>query len=326
MVEEPHPIMDGKTHRIKDVSDKGPQSAGFYVVHMDGHPAGYIKNNRTQEEINWKSKGYALDADKKAQLLVVATQKKLDRDLERKKMEEKVEKEIIELFTRLRPVEQQTAYLKAKDIPVMAGIYTDAAGQITCVPVHDASGKVHSVQTIDGSGQKRFLQGGRKESYFHAVGGMAALEKAPAIVIAEGYSTAATIASVLGYATVAAFDNGNLPSVALALRDKFPDKPFLIACDNDLHLKTRGINPGVEKGTEAAKLVQAGIVVPVFSPDEQAKASKDYKDFNDLAVKSAIGKEGAKKQLQIAVTQIISKHQEELVQRKTLQKSMSLKC
>ena len=170
------------------------------------------------------------------------------------------------------------------------------------------------------------MQGGRKESYFHAVGGMAALEKAPAIVIAEGYSTAATIASVLGYATVAAFDNGNLPSVALALRDKFPDKPFLIACDNDLHLKTRGINPGVEKGTEAAKLVQAGIVVPVFSPDEQAKASKDYKDFNDLAVKSAIGKEGAKKQLQIAVTQIISKHQEELVQRKTLQKSMSLKC
>ena len=66
--------------------------------------------------------------------------------------------------------------------------------------------------------------------------GLLTLQKAPAIVIGEGYATADTLSQALGYATVAAFDSGNLPSVASLLRDKFPDKPFIIAGDNDLHL------------------------------------------------------------------------------------------
>ncbi|WP_232216296.1 DUF5710 domain-containing protein [Methylobacter marinus] len=42
-----HPIMDGKKHRIGVEGDKKGEEAGFYVGHLDGHPAGYIKNNRT---------------------------------------------------------------------------------------------------------------------------------------------------------------------------------------------------------------------------------------------------------------------------------------
>jgi phage/plasmid primase-like uncharacterized protein len=54
-------------------------------------------------------------------------------------------------------------------------------------------------------------------------------------VIGEGYATVDTLSQALGFPTVAAFDSGNLPSVATLLREKFPDKPIIIAGDNDLH-------------------------------------------------------------------------------------------
>ena len=54
-VEGLHPVMDGQTHRIKVEGDREGAASGFYVAHLDGRPAGYIKNNRTGEELRWKS-------------------------------------------------------------------------------------------------------------------------------------------------------------------------------------------------------------------------------------------------------------------------------
>ena len=34
---------------------------GFYVGHLDGHPAGRIINNKTGADITWKSLGYTLN-------------------------------------------------------------------------------------------------------------------------------------------------------------------------------------------------------------------------------------------------------------------------
>src|SRR5208283_4721116 len=51
LVADAHPIMDGKPHRIGVSGDKKGEQAGFYVAYLDGHPAGYIKNNRTGVEI-----------------------------------------------------------------------------------------------------------------------------------------------------------------------------------------------------------------------------------------------------------------------------------
>lgn len=50
-----HPIMDGKPHRIPAEGDKIGQKAIFYVGHLDGVPAGYIKNNRSGAELKWRS-------------------------------------------------------------------------------------------------------------------------------------------------------------------------------------------------------------------------------------------------------------------------------
>src|SRR6202022_4071452 len=108
----------------------------------------------------------------------------------------------------------------------------DRYGKNTYIPAIDIDGKQWTMQYIRADGTKRFAKGSRKEGCFHAVGGLEAIGRVPAVVISEGYATAASVAEALGHATVAAFDSGNLTVVAKALREKFPDKPFLIAGDN----------------------------------------------------------------------------------------------
>src|SRR3546814_15041896 len=61
-----HPIMDGKRHRVPVEGGKKGTLDGFYVGHLDGHPAGRIINNKTGTDITWKSKGYDLSDQEKA--------------------------------------------------------------------------------------------------------------------------------------------------------------------------------------------------------------------------------------------------------------------
>jgi putative DNA primase/helicase len=89
--------------------------------------------------------------------------------------------------------------------------------------------------------------------------------------LAKATRRPAALQQTLGFATVAAFDSGNLLPVAKALHAKFPDKPILIAGDDDRHLEaTQGINPGRSKAEEAAKAVGGKALLPIFAPGEQA--------------------------------------------------------
>jgi phage/plasmid primase-like uncharacterized protein len=152
------------------------------------------------------------------------------------------------------------------------------------------------------------------------------------LVIAEGYATAATLRQTLGYATVSAFDSGNLSPVAQALHGKYPDKPVVIACDDDRHLElTHGVNPGRTKGEEAARLAGGVALLPIFAPGENAypaaldpvtptlfrehqrtggalseeqlgalERMKQFTDFNDLATQSALGRDGIERQVKVS--------------------------
>jgi phage/plasmid primase-like uncharacterized protein len=166
------------------------------------------------------------------------------------------------------------------------------------------------MQYIREDGTKRFAKDSRQEGCFHVLGGFEWLAKAPAIVIAEGYATAATLSEALGHATVAAFNSGNLPHVAKSLHALYPDKPIVIAGDNDLHVEqTQGVNPGRAKAEEAAKAVGGKVMFPIFAPGEQSDNPKAYTDFNDLAAKSVLGKGGVERQAKAVVTAAIEKHQ-----------------
>lgn len=267
-----HPIMDGKKHRIEIEGDKKGEKSGFYIGHLDGHPAGYIKNNRTGVEMKWKSKGYSLDPEAKARLAAEAAQKLQEREKAQRALYEQAAQRVSSQAASLQPVQAPTPYLKAKGIKSpAAGILTDAAGEKTYIPAFDASGKQWSMQTIAEDGSKRFAKDSRKDGCFHPVGGFEALREAPVIIIAEGYATAATLAKAADgrAAAVAAFDSGNLLSVAKSLREAFPDKPIIVAGDDDRALAmTQGVNPGKQKAQEAAELVGGVVMLPVFAPGE----------------------------------------------------------
>jgi putative DNA primase/helicase len=250
-----HPIMDGHKHRISVEGEKHSEKAGsgFYVGHLDGHPAGYIKNNKTGVDLKWKSKGYAFDPEQKARMLAEAAEKLQARTAEQERLHEQTAQRVARQMTKLLPVTEPTAYMKAKGIEPQPGVFTDREGQKTYIPATDVDGKQWTMQYIREDGSKRFAKNSRKEVCFHVIGGLDALAKAPVLVIGEGYATAGSLSQTLGFATVAAFDSGNLVPVAKALHEKYPDKPIVIAGDDDKHLEaTQGVNPGRSKAEEAA--------------------------------------------------------------------------
>jgi N12 class adenine-specific DNA methylase/antirestriction protein ArdC/phage/plasmid primase-like uncharacterized protein len=362
-----HPVMDGKTHRIATIGDKSSERSGFYVAHLDGHPAGHIQNNRTGQTMKWKAKGYSLTEEEKAQLQAQCATKRQEREAAQKAQQDAVARSVRELLAVAPLASAEHPYLQAKQArPGDLRVVPEDKGALpkTCpiligkdwkdskmlresnpdklvftvgdllLSAQDINGEVRSVQSIQGNGLKRFAAGGAKQDTFHIVGGLglAALEQSPAIVISEGYATADTLSQALGFATVAAFDAGNLPNVAKLLHEKFPDKPFIIAGDNDLHQElTEGRNPGKEKAMAAAKAVNGTVLLPIFAPGEQTypanlepvipiiahsgdlsdeqKATlaqmKLFTDFNDLATRSILGEEGVKRQVTTIVKSLV---------------------
>jgi putative DNA primase/helicase len=318
-----HPVMDGKKHRIPVKGDKPGEKtgSGFYVGHADGHPAGYVKNNRTGADLKWKSKGYVFDPEQKARLLAEAAVIRRNREADHAERQEQAALRVRRQLAGLLPVERPTPYMEAKGVLPHPGIFTDKEGRKTYVPATDAEGKLWTMQYIQEDGAKRFAKDSRKEGCFHAVGGMDALARSPALVIAEGYATAASLSQALGFATVAAFDAGNLPCVAKALHGKFPDKPVVIAGDDDRHLEaTQGVNPGRTKAQEAADATGGKFLLPIFAPSEQADNPKEFTDFNDLATKSALGKEGIDRQVRSVVGAVIEAHRARIERQERLRR------
>jgi antirestriction protein ArdC/phage/plasmid primase-like uncharacterized protein/predicted RNA methylase len=362
-----HPMMDGKKHRISVEGEKFSENAGsgFYVGHLDGHPAGYIKNNRTGIDIKWKSKGYFLDPQAKAKLQAEAVEKLAARAAEQERLHEATAQRVSNQAESLLPVTKPTLYMQTKGIQAHVGALTDVHGTKTYIPAIDGAGKQWTMQYVQEDGTKRFAKDSRKEGCFHAIGGMSNLAEAPALVIAEGYATAATLAEALNHATVAAFDSGNLPAVAQALHDKYPDKPIIIAGDDDRHLEMiQGVNPGRAKAVTAAQAVGGKAIFPIFAPGESAypvdlepitpqtyrnhlratktlqeakdeperiqlteqrvdelkqsllsdeqiialERMKGHTDYNDIATKSELGKEGVERQVRAVVSRAVEKN------------------
>jgi putative DNA primase/helicase len=342
LVNGEHPIMNGTRQRIMVLGEKHTKNSGsgFYVAHLDGHPAGYVKNNKTGVELTWKSKGYVLPPEQKASLLAEAALKMEQRNAELSRRHEQAAERVTTQLEKLAQVTRRTAYMQAKGIDPHVGALTDNEGKKTYLPAFDADGKQWSMQYIQEDGTKRFAKDSRKEGCFHVVGGIEGLAKSPVLVIAEGYATAAQLKQSLGFPTVCAFDSGNLPIVAQALHQKFPKKPVMIAGDDDRHLElTQGCNPGRTKAEEAAKLVGGTALFPIFAPNENRYPAdlegitpasyrehqktgstlsdqqltalnhmRQFTDFNDLAHNSAIGARGLAHQVCSAADDIIARH------------------
>jgi len=141
------------------------------------------------------------------------------------------------------------------------------------VPVFNVDKQLISAQAIGASGRKSFPAGTQTEGGHFVIGN---LTQATCVLLAEGYSTAATLHELSGgLPVVVTFSAGNMPAVAKALHAQYPDKCLLMAGDNE-HTKPLSKNVGLQKASEAAHMVGGSLLLPEFP--QGAKGT----DWNDL--------------------------------------------
>lgn len=275
--------MDGKWHRCPVEGDKGKQLSGSYVGYPDGRPSGLITNYKAGGTVKWVATGVTLSEEEKAHIQAEAANIRAAREAEVRKAHEAAAKTAYGVWENL-PGEaspDNSPYLAAKGVKGH-GVKVNAAGHMV-IPCRDGAGRLWNIQTVTPD-SKLFLKDSRKEGTFHVldVTGKGTLDalvplRQGALIIAEGYATAATIFEETGRPVISAFDSSNLKAVAETVRARFPDRPILIAADND-HANVHG-NVGMTKAEAAAQAVGGKVVAPDFTAEEK---TRKLTDFNDL--------------------------------------------
>ena len=262
---------DGLLHRFSPTGKRSDTSA-WYVLHADGLAAGVFGCWRAGLTSTWCSReeNTLTEAERSAhreRIRAMRAQRDADEKQRQQCEADKAGSRWLTAATRC-----QHPYLTRKGVHAY-GIRQ--SGDVLLVPLRDTAGRLHSLQTIDTEGDKRYR--GKKKGCYHAIGRPQGL-----LVIAEGYATAASIHAATGHAVAVAFDSGNLLSVAAALRAKYPGLLLVLAADDD-H-RTEG-NPGITAATAAALAVGGFVVKPQFPANRPPKAT----DFNDLAAMAGLG-------------------------------------
>lgn len=166
----------------------------------------------------------------------------------------------------------QSDYLTSKGLQRPFPLLSDGSMLITLTNV---AGAITGAQVIKPDGSKRLVAGTVKKGSFCVVN---SVENTETVVISEGLATALSVQELRQIATViAAIDAGNLPAVAMAMRQRYPNAQIIIAADNDQSSESDGIegvkvNTGKEAAEKAAKAVSGWVSMPPV----------DYKaDWND---------------------------------------------
>jgi putative DNA primase/helicase len=294
------PVMNGKMQRVQTTDDRSGQTSGAYVGYLDGKPSGFIQNFKTGLKENWTVEGMQLSPEEQAQLQAQAALIKQQRAAEVAETQGKVAEKVGPRFEGLpdTPV-TPNKYLERKGVEAF-GVKFE--GQNVVVPMRDVDGKLWSIQRIppEVEALKMFEKGGKKMGTMHVIG---EIKPGSEILVAEGYSTGASLHQATGKTVAVAFDSGNVGPVVNALQQRYSTNPIFIMADNDRPNANRG-NVGVEKALEAAEKYKVGVAFPKFQ-DPMAKVS----DFNDLHKTEGLGE--VKKQVEAAISKTLEQSHKE---------------
>ena len=151
---------------------------------------------------------------------------------------------------------------------MIAPVHARQSGASLVLPVVDFTGQLWGVQFIQPDGSKRFISGMAKQGHFIPTGGHP--DGTRPLWIAEGWGTASTLATMRpNVCTIAACDAGNLHSVAIEARRRWPALDIVIAGDFDA--------VGTTKAKDAAIAARASILPP------PAQIPPGCTDWNDWA-------------------------------------------
>lgn len=290
----------GNPQRFHIAGHKKGTLNGWYVLHADGIPAGVFGDFKAGVTHTWCMKdAREMTAQENAEIQRRIAEGKAARERARKQVQGEAARLANEIYAASEPVfGDDHPYLRRKGV-VSHGLrrcdwpVRNADGEIVrtikdclIVPLMTKTGKIVSLQAIfprvDSffERDKTFIAGGRKQGCFYLVG--SPRDDMP-VVICEGYATAASIHAATGYCVAIAWDAGNLPSVAEALRELLPHARFIIAADNDRWTTQPIENPGAHYAKVAAAGAGARVVIPEFK-----SLDGEPTDFNDLHAREGI--------------------------------------
>ena len=257
---------DGVIHRFSSSGRRG-DDAGWYVLHLDGIPAGSFGCWRSDVNSSWcaKSDSTMTKSEREGHRARMKAMHK-QRESEQTQLHEDARRTVAALWQKADQVTDHP-YLAAKGIKSFGA---RAFGDKLLIPMRDTSGTMHSLQTIDGPDCKLFHPGGRVKGCYFSIG-----KPEGALIVCEGYATGASLHECTGHAVAVAFNAGNLEAVTIALHAKHPKLKIIVAADDDY--LTAG-NPGLTNATAAAQAVGGFLAVPQFP---ESRGDKDT-DFNDL--------------------------------------------
>lgn len=266
------PTMDGKWHRVAVEGDRKGQKSGSYRGFLEGLPAGNITNYKSgQDPVKWVATGTKIDPKELEQARAEAAARKAAQEQELRAQYRAVAKRAYGIFQNAEPAPSNHAYLQNKQVPA-GDLRIDQSGNLL-MPMANDKGFIENIQTIHPDGTKMYLKDGKKRGLMHVIEGD---PKGP-MIVTEGYSTGQSLHMASGLTVVVALDSGNLAPVAEALHKKYPDRPLVIAADDD-HAKK--VNAGIKGAERASELTGAKILRPDLSDEEKAKGLTDFNDIH----------------------------------------------
>lgn len=272
-LEPPDAIEPGKLHRFPGSGKSHSNRAGWCLLFDEGF-GGCFGDWSTGFTESWqakRSKPYSQTDQAEFARRVVA--RKNQAEMDRRTRQANAANRAAAIWDASIPAPTNHPYLIRKRIqPHGARIHK---GALT-LPILDFSGRMTSLQFIAADGGKLLLSGGRKRSCFIPVAGN--LTDPARVIICEGWATGCTLAE--GEPTshiLAAIDAGNLESVAIVARHRWPSAELVIAGDDD---RLTAGNPGATKAKAAA--IRSGALLAL--PQWPENAPEHLTDFNDLAV------------------------------------------
>jgi putative DNA primase/helicase len=264
---------DGRIHRFRTDDDKAGSLSGWYVLHLDRHPAGVFGSWKLSFTQTWSAKTEAGTAPLIDFRPMIETARR-ERDAEQQATWTSAAYTSASVWSACPPAPADFGYLVKKDIrPHVARLASDNR---LVLPIGDGS-QLTSLQFIAADGAKRFQTGGRISGCWCPIEGDG--RQGP-ILIGEGFATVATMVEVTGSPGVVAFNAGNLLPVSKAIRRLNPGADIIVIGDDDRW--TEG-NPGRAKARAAALEIGAKVLIPDFTDMELDSKPTDWNDWYRLA-------------------------------------------
>lgn len=253
-LERETPDPNGKWHNVRLKGAKG-RKKGAYVLSLSPFPKGYIRNFLGREG-SWYYAGISLSPEERAVLNAQERERRLAREREIEREQTGIAEKTAAILASFSTLDAAGhGYCVRKRVGAygvrvgQSGVH-DMAGLLNLesfrlgkesflvIPGRDVDGKLWTVQAISNrqGGPKLFASGARKKGTFHIIGAdsVAALCACPAVLLAEGYATAASLFESTGLPVVVCFDAGNLVEVAKILKSRLPkNQPKIVCGDND---------------------------------------------------------------------------------------------